>query len=140
MKKNNKNIFEIYNWAYQDDRAIDKVLLARNVISLQCKFCDLLEIDDKALPAIVSNFNLYLRKDLAIYLDIKNKLAEFISNVLSQLIASSSQFVRHFISNIVAILGFIFSIILSNIVSQIPLNNIFTRKEERKNESWRSTC
>ena len=126
--KNNKNIFEIYNWAYQDDRAIDKVLLARNVISLQCKFCDLLEIDDKALPAIVSNFNLYLRKDLAIYLDIKNKLAEFISNVLSQLIASSSQFVRHFISNIVAILGFIFSIILSNIVSQIPLNNIFTRE------------
>lgn len=126
--KNNKNIFNIYNWAYQDERAIDKVLLARNVISLQCKFCDLLDIDDKAFPAIVSNFNLYLRKDLAAYLDVKNKLAEFISNVLSQLIASSSQFIRHFISNIVAILGFLFSIALSNIVNQMPLTNIFTKE------------
>lgn len=126
--KNNKNIFNIYNWVYQDERAIDKVLLARNVISLQCKFCDLLEIDDKAFPAIVSNFNLYLRKDLAAYLDVKNKLAEFISNVLSQLITSSSQFVRHFISNIIAILGFLFSIVLSNIVNQMPLTNIFTRE------------
>ena len=82
--KNNIELFKIYSWIYTDGSSIDKGIIARNIISLHCKYSDLINIDEKTFSSIQSNYNLYLKNNVTQYLDLKNKLADFICNVVSK--------------------------------------------------------
>ena len=124
----NKVLYRIYNWMYTDGSPIDKAIIARNVISLHCKHVSIIEIDDKVMASIQSNYNLYLKDNVKDYLELKNKVAEFISDIVSKTGEYATSLLDKFKSNLIAIFGFIFSVILANIVSDQPLNNLFTRE------------
>ena len=123
----NKIFYRIYNWIYTDGSQIDKAIIARNVISLHCKYVSVAEIDDKVMASIQSNYNLYLRDNVKDYLELKNKVAEFICDILSKTGEYATGLLDKFKSNLIAIFGFIFSVILANIVSNQPLDNLFTK-------------
>lgn len=125
---NNNNLYIIYNWIYTEGNAIDKAIIARNVISLHCKYIPITEIDEKVMASIQSNYNLYLKENVKEYLDLKNKVAEFISETISKTGEYATGLLDKFKANIIAIFGFMFSVILANIVSDQPLANIFTRE------------
>lgn len=80
----NKVLYRIYNWIYTDGSPIDKAIIARNVISLHCKYVSIIEIDDKVMASIQSNYNMYLKDNVKDYLELKNKVAEFISDIVSK--------------------------------------------------------
>lgn len=124
---NNNNLYNIYNWIYTEGNAIDKAIIARNVISLHCKYIPVTEIDEKVMASIQSNYNLYLKENVKEYLDLKNKVAEFISETISKTGEYATGLLDKFKANIIAIFGFMFSVILANIVSDQPLDNIFTK-------------
>lgn len=126
--QDNTTLYTIYNWIYTDGNPVDKAIIARNVISLHCKYVAISEIDEKVMSSIQSNYNLYLRENVKEYLDLKNKLAEFISNTVSKTGEYAMSLLNKFKSNIIAIFGFMFTVILANIVSDQPLNNIFTKE------------
>ena len=69
----NKVLYRIYNWIYTDGSPIDKAIIARNVISLHCKHVSIIEIDDKVMASIQSNYNLYLKDNVKDYLELKNR-------------------------------------------------------------------
>lgn len=125
---NNKELYKIYNWIYTDGSPIDKAIIARNVISLHCKYVSIMEIDDKVMASIQSNYNLYLKDNVKDYLELKNKVAEFICDIVSKTGEYATGLLDKFKSNLIAIFGFIFSVILANIVSNQPLNNLFTKE------------
>ncbi len=125
--KNNIELFKIYSWIYTDGSSIDKGIIARNIISLHCKYSDLINIDEKTFSSIQSNYNLYLKNNVTQYLDLKNKLADFICNVVSKTGDYATSLLASFKTNLIAIFGFLFTVILANIVSDQPLENIFTR-------------
>lgn len=125
---NNSHLYNIYNWIYTEGNAIDKAIIARNVISLHCKYVSVTEIDDKVMASIQSNYNLYLKENVKEYLDLKNKVAEFISETISKTGEYATGLLDKFKGNIIAIFGFMFSVILANVVSDQPLDNIFTRE------------
>lgn len=120
-------LYKIYNWIYTDGNAIDKSIIARNIISLHCKYIPITEIDEKVLASIQSNFNLYLKENVIQYLELKNKVAEFIVEIVAKTGEYATEVLEKFKSNLIAIFGFLFTVILANIVSEQPLNNIFTR-------------
>ncbi|SEV84933.1 hypothetical protein [[Clostridium] fimetarium] len=124
--KSNPELYKIYHWIYTDGNAIDKAILARNIISLHCKYSELIDIDGKTLASIQSNFNLYLKSNVVQYLELKNKLAEFICDVVSKTGDYATTLLDRFKSNLIAVFGFLFTVILANIVSDQPLDNIFT--------------
>ena len=62
------------------------------------------------------------------YLELKNKVAEFISGTVSKTGEYATGLLDKFKSNIIAIFGFIFTVILANIVSDQPLDNLFTKE------------
>lgn len=124
----NKILYRIYNWIYTDGNSIDKAMIARNVISLHCKYVPISEIDDKVMASIQSNYNLYLRDNVKEYLELKNKVAEFISDTVSKTGEYATNLLDKFKSNIIAIFGFMFTVILANIVSDQPLDNLFTKE------------
>ena len=126
--QNNNILYGIYNWIYTDGSSIDKAIIARNVISLHCRYVSITEIDEKVMASIQSNYNLYLKENVKDYLELKNKVAEFISDTVSKTGEYATSVLDKFKSNLIAIFGFIFTVILANIVSDQPLDNIFTRE------------
>ena len=125
---NNKVLYSIYNWIYTDGSPIDKAIIVRNVISLHCKYASITEIDEKVMASIQSNYNLYLKENVKEYLELKNKVAEFINDNVSKTGEYATELLDKFKSNIIAIFGFMFTVILANIVSNQPLDNLFTRE------------
>lgn len=123
---NDKILYIIYNWIYTDGNTIDKAIIARNVISLHCKYTPISEIDDSIMASIQSNYNLYLKDNVKEYLELKNEVAKFISSTVSKTGEYATGLLDKFKSNIIAIFGFIFTVILANIVSEQPLDNLFT--------------
>lgn len=120
-------LYKIYNWIYTDGSTIDKAIIARNIISLHCKYIPIAEIDEKVLASIQSNFNLYLKDNVIQYLELKNKVAEFIIEIVAKTGEYATEILEKFKTNLIAVFGFLFTVILANIVSEQPLNNIFTR-------------
>lgn len=126
--QNNNILYSIYNWIYTGGSPIDKAIIARNVISLHCRYVSITEIDEKVIASIQSNYNLYLKENVKDYLELKNKVAEFISDTVSKTGEYATGLLDKFKSNIIAIFGFIFTVVLADIVSNQPLDNLFTRQ------------
>lgn len=80
------------------------------------------------MASIQSNYNLYLKDNVKDYLELKNKVAEFISDIVSKTGEYATSLLDKFKSNLIAIFGFIFSVILANVVSNQPLNNLLQEK------------
>lgn len=125
--KNNEELFKIYSWIYTDGSSVDKAIIARNIISLHCRYSNLIDVDNKTFSSIQSNYNLYLKNNVTQYLELKNKLAEFICDVVSKTGDYATELLGKFKSNLIAVFGFLFTAVLANIVSDQPLENIFTK-------------
>lgn len=125
--KINFELFKIYNWIYTDGNPVDKAIIARNILCLHCRFSEILGIDGKTFASIQSNFNLYLKDNVIKYIELKNELAGFISEIVSRTGEYATMILDKLKSNIIAIFAFIFTVVLANTVSSKPLNNIFTK-------------
>lgn len=123
----NPILYKIYDWIYSGGSSIDKAIIARNIICLHCKYEPLLKLDSKVLLSIQSSYNLYLKDHVIQYLEMKNKIAEFISEILSRTGEYATELLDKFKTNMIAVFGFLFTVILADIVSDQPLDNIFTR-------------
>ena len=123
----NDNLYKVYSWIFTDGNVIDKAIIARNIISLHCQYVEIFKMDEKVLASIKSNFKLYLRDNVQQYIELKNKIAEFISEIISKTGEYAMDTLEKFKGNLIAIFGFLFTVVLANIVSDQPLDNIFTR-------------
>lgn len=123
----NPVLYKIYDWIYSGASFIDKAIIARNIICLHCKYEPLLSLDVKVLSSIQSNYNLYLKDNVAQYLELKNKVAEFISDIVSRTGEYATELLDKFKANMIAVFGFLFSVVIADIVSDQPLDNIFTK-------------
>lgn len=125
--RDNLEFYRIYNWVYTEGNSIDKIGIARNIISLHCKHCDLFEIDRKTFSSIQSNFSIYQKKNVENYLELKNKLADFIIELVDKttdLIDGLSDGLK---KNMIAFFSFFLTVFLVNIISESPLEDILTR-------------
>ena len=117
----------IYTWIFTDGNPTDKALIAHNVISLHCKFEVLLNLDSTVFEAIKTNYNLYLRNNVNQYLDMKRDIAKFIQNVVAQVGDYALAILGKFKTNLIAIFGFLFTVVLTKIGGTQKWNEIFTR-------------
>lgn len=123
----NHMIYKIYDWIHSGGNSIDKAIIARNIICLHCKYEPPLNIDARVLASIQSNYNLYLKDNVIQYLELKSKMAEFISDIVSRTGEYATELLDRFKTNLIAIFAFLFTVILADVVSDQPLDNIFTR-------------
>ena len=117
----------IYTWIYTDGNPTDKALISHNIISLHCKFATLLDIDSAVFEAIKTNYNLYLRNNVNQYLDMKRDIAKFIQNVVAQVGDYAVSILEKFKANLIAIFGFLFTVVLTKIGGTQKWDEIFTR-------------
>lgn len=116
----------IYTWIFTDGNPTDKRLIAHNVISLHCKFETLLNFNGTVFEAIKTNYSLYLRNNVNQYLDMKRDIAKFIQNVVAQVGDYAVAILGKFKTNLLAIFGFFFTVVLTKIGSAQKWEDIFT--------------
>lgn len=116
----------IYTWIFTDGNPTDKALIASNVISLHCKFETLLNLNRTVFEAIKTNYGLYLRNNVNQYLDMKRDIAKFIQNVVAQVGDYAVAILGKFKTNLLAIFGFLFTVVLTKIGNAQKWEDIFT--------------
>ena len=124
--KPNAELYKIYHWIFTDGNPVDKALLARNSISAHCKFTEISNLDGKTFASIQANYNLYLKDNVSKYIELTNAMAGFIQESTNNVSDCISDLLGHLKSNLLAVVSFIFTVTLANIVSDQPLDNIFT--------------
>ena len=124
----NSELYKIFDWIFSEGNSTDKLLLSRNVISLHCKYTSIDATDEKTFASIKSNYQLYLKENANQYIEAKNKLSEYICDVVAKLGDDISGLLSGLKNNMIAIVSFFLTVVLVNIVSEQPLNNIFTKE------------
>ncbi len=122
-----KEYFEIYKWVYNEGNLSDKIELARQIISLHVISKNSLALESKTLNAIKSGYIVYLKKDVQQYIDVKNKISEFIGDMFKKSSEIVESFTGTFKNNITAFISFFVSVMILNALSGGKLTDIFTR-------------
>lgn len=68
----------IFEWTYCEGNYIDKIGLARNIISIHLQNDSLLSLEEGTANSVESSYDLYLKENVKQYIDIKNKISEFL--------------------------------------------------------------
>lgn len=123
----NEVLFDVYSWIYTDGNVVDKVTLARNLLSLHCKHERIDRIDSKTFMSIKANFALYQKENVNKYIELKNGMTIFLKDVLNQSRDIVMDIVGQIGKNITACLSFILTAFLSNVLSGSSTGNIFTK-------------
>lgn len=117
--------YNIYKWVYEGGNLIDKIGIARNIISLNFNK-DNLKLDDFTLNAIQSSFTIYQKENIQQYIEVRNQ----ISSQLVELQDKADKIVDSYIDNYkkssLAIVSLFISIIIMQVISDGNILNGFT--------------
>lgn len=109
----NKTISKICAWCYNEGNIVDKVHIARNIISLYSEDNNLNEINDAVFDSIIGNYSLYLKNHIENYLKLKedatNKFQEICDEISNQVSKLSSSLKNNYL----AILGYLVTVIIA---------------------------
>lgn len=123
----NEVLFDIYSWIYTEGNIVDKITLARNLLSMHCRYILIKDIDEKTFMSIKSNFALYQKENVDKYIEIKGKMTELLSNILNQSREIVMDIVSQIGKNIVAYFSFVLTVFISSIMSEKGLVDIFSK-------------
>lgn len=105
---------KIYSWAYEGGNKVDKLGLVRNVLSIHLDHKNCISFDNEAWEAIKSNYQVYLKDNLQSYLEVKNKIGEFIIDSTAKTYGIADQLLESLKNNILVILTFLLTVVLVN--------------------------
>ena len=112
---NNSAITKIYNWIFQEDRCVDRASIARKIINIYCHTSeDLLSIDETIINSIKSNYVIYQNDHVNQYIEMKNKISEFIVDSVSRIQELSHDIADAFRNNLIAVMVFMLTVILTD--------------------------
>jgi hypothetical protein len=118
--------FAIYQWTYEGGSISDKVGLLRNVLSLH--------LDEQGCPtygkdvhgSVLSGFAIYLKRNVAQYIEIKNKLAEFLQETSQDALKDVRDYIGAVKQALGAVMTFFVTTMVLRAVSGKGLSGIFT--------------
>lgn len=126
----NSYVCKLYDWVYKEEGYINRASIARNIINVYCRTEeDILNIGENVYNSAVANYTIYQRKHTEQYIELKNKLSEFIVESAGQLQELAHDLVEGFRNNFVAVIVFLMTVLLTD---SIDLNN-FTQNKVSSN-------
>ena len=111
----NNYVWNIFSWIHKDDSCIDRASIVRNIINIHCKSVDaILNIDENIYNTAVANYVIYQKKHADQYIELKNKLSEFIVESAGQLQELAHDLVEGLRNNFVAVIVFLMTVLLTD--------------------------
>ncbi|HCA5312846.1 hypothetical protein ACT4ZL_12020 [Acinetobacter baumannii] len=71
-----KELFNIYEWVYDKGPFVDKIGIARNVISIHLLDENIATLEKGTCHSAQSGYDLYLKENVKQYIEVKNKIAD----------------------------------------------------------------
>ncbi|MBN1216220.1 MAG: hypothetical protein JXA99_12370 [Candidatus Lokiarchaeota archaeon] len=118
--------FDIFDWVYNEGNLSDKIGLARNIISLHSSDNNPFKLEGQPLSSIKSSYEIYLKQNVKQYIEVKNKLSEFLLESSQRANRIVESFAGSFKSSILVFISFFTSMILIKILSKGNLTDVFT--------------
>ena len=119
-------LYKIFDWAYGVGGSTDRIGLARNVVSLHVDRLQDLSDNSSLWNAIHSNYQIYLKGNVASYLEVKGKITEFLVGSTSKAHALVEDLVDSLKNSVFVMLTFLLTVVVVNGFKDTGLTVIFS--------------
>jgi len=123
---NGDELREIYEWVYLGGNFSDKIGIARNVMSIHLESESILSIEKGTSRSIRSGYDLYLKENVKQYIDIKNKISEFMQSQSDKASEITKNMFSMFKTGIWSFATFLISVFLLRVIARSNESNAFT--------------
>ena len=112
------HVCELFYWSFQCEHAIERTGLVRNLLAIHCKEPKDLTLDsDYLLLAAKSNYILYQKKSVDMYIELKNSISNSIVEATKSMQEILQTLVDAVRNNFVAVIVFLVTVILTDSVN-----------------------
>lgn len=122
----NMQYYNIFSWIYGTGTFIDKLGLARNIISLHIEGVNNVDIKGDPILAIQSSYKVYEKQNIKQYIEIRNKISDQLLGFHDRANKIVEAFASGFQKSSLALITFYISAIVLRILKSDDLVNIFT--------------
>lgn len=109
--------FKIYSWVYEGGNIVDKIGLARNILSLNLEKENLL-LSSTTFEAIKSGYKIYQKENIKQYIEIRNKISEQLIELQNKADKILENFISDFKKSLFAVVSFFATVIVIRVVSK----------------------
>lgn len=112
---------KVYTWIYENNinnNFVDKVGIARNVISSSINENNILNGIEGLFNSICSAHSIYLKENVKEYLEVKAKVTEFLFDLSSKMSELSNEIGKAMLNNIIAFLGVYIGLFITSAFSE----------------------
>jgi hypothetical protein len=121
-----KKYFKIYDWVYDSGNFVDKIGLARNIISLHFENDKLEELKGDPFTSIQSSYKVYEKQNIKQYIEIRNKISDQLLSFHDRANKIIETFASGFQKSAFALLTFYISAIILKVLGKDKLVQVFT--------------
>lgn len=126
--ENMSQFTQICDWLYEDEKKLStKIGIIRNIISISVEDEKFEMIKSNILYSIKSAHEIYLKENVEKYLQVKKEVTSSLFDLMQNVSEIANSIGSKFRNNIIGIVTFFVSIIITNSLSDNHLKNIFTK-------------
>lgn len=112
-----KILSEIYNWIYLEGNTYDKIIIARNIISINLVDGNSIDFTNSTFSAIQSNFRYYSKENVKNFITLRNELSKILLDQENKIASFVSDFASDFKRSILPSVTFFISVIAVRAIS-----------------------
>ncbi|MGE8555610.1 MAG: hypothetical protein ACN6OB_16950 [Chryseobacterium jejuense] len=120
--RNLDDFYNIYLWIYSSGSILDKIGLARNLISLHLKKGSSLELEGDVFESLKSSYKIYEKQNVKQYIEVRNKMSDQILDYGKRVASFTDNFANGFQKSALSLVTFFSSLIVTRILAT-PKNN-----------------
>lgn len=117
--------YEIYSWVYEGGNIVDKIGLARNILSLNFDK-ESLKLSETTFEAIKSGFKIYQKENIKQYIEIRNKISDQLIELQNKADKIVDGFISDYKKSLFTVVSFFISVIVIRVVSKGDFTGGFT--------------
>jgi hypothetical protein len=117
---------KIYKWVYDSGNFIDKIGLARNIISLHLENIKLCELKGDPFQSIQSSYKIYEKQNIKQYIEVRNKISDQLLGFYDRANKVTETFAAGFQKSAMALITFFISAIALKLLNKDKLIEVFT--------------
>lgn len=112
-----KSLCDIYNWAYVEGNTYDKIVIARNILSINLVDGESIILPETTFSAIQSNYRYYTKENAKSFITLRNELSKILLEQENKVSSYVADFASDFKRSILPSVTFFISVIAIRTIS-----------------------
>lgn len=118
--------YRIYDWCYTGGSTSDRLVIARNIITLNLHDINTLSLNDSTLGAIRSNFKIFERKNVHEYVKVRKDVSQSLLDLQGKVNSIVEGFSSDFQKSVISLGTFFLTVIVVRVVARGDIAGAFT--------------